>query len=79
MEVSVGTVTSKGQVTIPKEIRETLGVIEGDKLIFLVEGDKVVLRKVGSEKLSDILSRRRPWGESGLEFQRRLREEWRSG
>lgn len=79
MEVSVGTVTSKGQVTIPKEIRETLGVIEGDRLIFLVEGDKVVLRKVGSEKLSDILSRRRPWGESGLEFQRRLREEWRSG
>ncbi len=77
MEVSVGKVTSKGQVTIPKEIRETLGVIEGDKLIFLVEGDKVVLRKVGSEKLSDILSRRRPWGERGLEFQRRLREEWR--
>ncbi len=29
MEVSVGTVTSKGQVTIPKEIRETLGLIEG--------------------------------------------------
>jgi AbrB family looped-hinge helix DNA binding protein len=79
MEVSVGKVTSKGQVTIPKEIRETLGVIEGDKLIFLVEGDRVILRKVGSEKLSDILSRRRPWGESGLEFQRRLREEWRSG
>jgi antitoxin PrlF len=79
MEVSVGTVTSKGQVTIPKEIRETLGVNEGDKLIFLVEGDKVVLRKVGSEKLTDILSRRRPWGEMGLEFQRRLREEWRGG
>jgi len=77
MEVSVGKVTSKGQVTIPKEIRETLGVNEGDKLIFLVEGDKVVLRKVGSEKLSDILSRRKPWGERGLEFQRRLREEWR--
>lgn len=77
MEVSVGKVTSKGQVTIPKEIRETLGVNEGDKLIFLVEGDKVVLRKVGSEKLSDILSRRRPWGERGLDFQRRLREEWR--
>ena len=77
MEVSVGTVTSKGQVTIPKEIRETLGVNEGDKLIFLVEGDKVVLRKVGSEKLTDILSRRKPWGETGLEFQRKLREEWR--
>ena len=77
MEVRVGTVTSKGQVTIPKEIRETLGVIEGDKLVFLVEGDRVVMRKVGSERLSDILSRRKPWGEKGLDFQRRLREEWR--
>ena len=77
MEVRISTVTSKGQVTIPKEIRETLGVIEGDKLVFLVEGDKIVLRKVDSEKLSDILSRRKPWGERGLDFQRRLREEWR--
>ena len=79
MEVSVGTVTSKGQVTIPKEIRETLGVIEGDKLIFLIEGDRVIMRKVGSERLSDILSRRKPWEEKGLAFQRRLREEWRRG
>ncbi len=61
----------------PQGDRETLGVIEGDRLIFLVEGDRVVMRKVGSERLSDILSRRKPWGESGLDFQRRLREEWR--
>lgn len=77
MEVSVGTLTSKGQVTIPKEIREILGVIEGDKLIFLVEGDRVTMRKVTSEKLSDILSRQKPWPETGVEFQERLRGEWR--
>ena len=76
MEVSVGTLTSKGQITIPKEIREILGVIEGDKLIFLVEGDRITMRKVTSEKLSDILSRQKPWPETGLEFQRRLRGEW---
>jgi len=76
MEVSVGTLTSKGQITIPKEIREILGVIEGDKLIFLVEGDRITMRKVTSEKLSDVLSRQKPWPETGLEFQRRLRGEW---
>jgi len=79
MEVSVGTLTSKGQITIPKEIREILGVIEGDKLIFLVEGDRITMRKVTSEKLSDVLSRQKPWPETGLEFQRRLRGEWRRG
>lgn len=31
-------VTSKGQVTIPKEIRETLGIEAGDEVTF-VEGD----------------------------------------
>lgn len=30
-------ITSKGQITIPKEVREALGVREGDSLIFEVE------------------------------------------
>lgn len=30
-------ITSKGQVTIPKEVREALGVKEGDSLVFEVE------------------------------------------
>ncbi|MGH9465377.1 MAG: AbrB/MazE/SpoVT family DNA-binding domain-containing protein [Thermoanaerobaculia bacterium] len=28
------TITSKGQVTIPKKVRETLGVHQGDRLVF---------------------------------------------
>lgn len=76
MEVGVGTLTSKGQITIPKEIRDILGVIEGDRLIFLVEEDRVTMRKITSEKLSDVLSRQKPWHETGLEFQRKLRGEW---
>ena len=37
-------VTSKGQVTIPKEIRRVLGIKEGDSLLFEVEGDEVRVR-----------------------------------
>jgi len=36
--------SSKGQVTIPKAIRERLKVKTGDRLDFVIEGDKVVLR-----------------------------------
>jgi antitoxin PrlF len=78
LEVSVGSVNSKGQVTIPKEIRDALGLVEGDRIVFILEKERVVIRKATGEKLSDLLTRQEPWPEPGLEFQRRLREEWRS-
>ena len=34
-------ITSKGQVTIPKAVREALGIKEGDSLFFEVEGEEV--------------------------------------
>jgi antitoxin PrlF len=37
--------TSKGQVTIPKAVREALGLGEGDHLIFRVEGHRAVLAR----------------------------------
>lgn len=43
MEVS--RVTSKGQVTIPKAIREFLNLEEGDRLAFIEENGKIVITK----------------------------------
>ncbi|MBR1436748.1 MAG: AbrB/MazE/SpoVT family DNA-binding domain-containing protein [Bacteroidales bacterium] len=34
-------VMSKGQVTIPKDVRAALGVTSGDKVTFIVDGDEV--------------------------------------
>jgi len=76
LEIGVSSVTSKGQVTIPKDIRKALDVSEGDKVIFQADGDTVTLRKVQKDKLSEILMRAKPLGESSLAFQRRLRREW---
>ncbi len=36
-------ITSKGQITIPIAIRRHLGVKEGDKIMFIQEGDKVIM------------------------------------
>ena len=54
---SEATVTSKGQVTIPKEIRERLALERGERVSFeLTETGTVVLRKVGDplEELRDL-------------------------
>lgn len=39
----MSTVTTKGQVTIPKEIRDQLQIRTNDKVDFIVEGERVVL------------------------------------
>ncbi len=38
-------VTSKGQVTVPKVVRDALGVKEGDEIVFRVEGNRAVLAR----------------------------------
>jgi antitoxin PrlF len=38
-------VTSKGQVTVPKAVRDALGIKEGDEVTFRVEGSRAVLAR----------------------------------
>jgi antitoxin PrlF len=38
-------ITSKGQVTIPKSVRDALGLHEGDELLFRVERSRAVIAK----------------------------------
>lgn len=42
----LATVTSKGQVTIPKEIRALLHIRTNDKLDFILEGERVLIAPV---------------------------------
>lgn len=37
--------TSKGQLTIPKAVREALDLHEGDRVVFHVEGHRAVLSR----------------------------------
>ena len=43
-------VTSKGQITIPKTIREDMGISFKDKIDFIIDGDRLVLRRVKTLK-----------------------------
>lgn len=38
------TISSKGQITVPLEIRHRLGLREGDRVEFVVDNDHTILR-----------------------------------
>lgn len=46
-------VTSKGQITIPIEIRKKLGIKEGSKVLFLEEGGRIYLANSSMEALRE--------------------------
>jgi antitoxin PrlF len=57
-------ITFKGQVTIPKEVRNALGIEEGDSVIFMVEKDQAILKPLKKKSLRDfygILPSTRPY------------------
>lgn len=72
--MNVGKMSKKGQIVIPKEIRERFGIKPGDAVIFKIQGDKVIIEKI-QEKMSDILKNSKPV-ENSLKFQKKLRDEW---
>lgn len=43
-------ITSKGQVTIPVEIREKFGFIPETEVEFVVKGNTVILKKAASDQ-----------------------------
>lgn len=47
-------VTSQGQISVPAEIRRTLGIGPGTVLEWHQEGDQVVVRKAGTCSSEDI-------------------------
>ena len=40
--------SSKGQVTVPKAVRDALGIGEGDEVVFRVEGNRAVLARTAN-------------------------------
>jgi len=42
-------VTSKGQTTVPRDVRDALQIVPGDILRFEVEGDHAIVSKVSAD------------------------------
>jgi len=58
-EIDVVTVSSRGQVSIPADVRRELGLEEGAKLLVVSQGENILLKKIDEsfveKSLEDIL------------------------
>ena len=65
-------VTFKGQITIPKAVREALDIREGDSVTFQLDGNQAVLKPLKKKPLVDFFGAfptKRPY--PGLEAMRK--------
>lgn len=49
----VASITSKGQITLPKSVRQLLGVGVGDKVSFVLQGSQVVVSRAEEQPHTD--------------------------
>ena len=56
MDMEVSRVTSKGQITIPKAVRERLNLTEGRKVAFIEKDGNIVITKSSVVALRDFLN-----------------------
>lgn len=67
MSIEVLTVSSKGQVVLPAEIRKQLSISSGDKLAAYASGDIIMLKVIKMPSEDDFIARldeAREWAES---------------
>lgn len=60
------TLTSKGQTTIPKDIRERLHMKAGDRMTFTVMPDGTVLLRIKNRSVMSLAGSLRRKGQKGL-------------
>ena len=52
--IEMGTVSSRGQICIPNDIREGMGLKEGSKILFVLENDSLLVKKVTMQTFAEI-------------------------
>jgi AbrB family looped-hinge helix DNA binding protein len=54
MKASIITVTAKGQITLPTNMRTATGIKTGDKLLVIESKKRLVLQKVTEDDFADL-------------------------
>jgi len=52
--IEMGKISSRGQVAIPSDIRNQLKLKEGSKVLFFLENDTLLMKKVSTESFAQL-------------------------
>ena len=52
--IEMGTVSSRGQICIPNDIRESMGLKEGNKVLFMLSDGSLIVKKVNTQTFAEI-------------------------
>lgn len=52
--IEMGKISSRGQIAIPSEIRRGMDLKEGEKVLFLLEDDTLLIKKVSMNTFEEI-------------------------
>ena len=52
--IEMGKISTRGQIAIPAEIRKEMDLQEGQKVIFVLENDTLMIKKITSQTFAQI-------------------------
>jgi len=52
--IEMGSISSRGQIAIPSQIRRELGLNEGSKVVFTVKNNTVIMKKVTAASFEEL-------------------------
>ncbi|PIN75342.1 hypothetical protein COV18_04095 [Candidatus Woesearchaeota archaeon CG10_big_fil_rev_8_21_14_0_10_37_12] len=75
--MGISKITRNYQVTLPKDIREIKDLNVGDKVLFVLEGDKIDLVKMSKDIITKTAGLWADLAETGVEYEQRMRKGWK--
>lgn len=75
--MAISKITRNFQITLPKDIREFKHFNVGDKVLFVVDDERIELVKMDKKIITDAAGLWSNMKETGIEYERRVRKGWK--